>query len=356
MNPWTTDLPRLSIRKALAMVVAGAFLFLLLWFGARDTQQVLVLEGSTMGTTWSVQLGLPAGSSPGPDLADAIASRLAQLDRGIFSTYVPDSALMRFNAAEPGRQIAIPDEMARVLALARVIHDQTGGAFDPTVGPLVRLWGFGVDGTAADVPADADIAEALGQVGMEALQLDTGKGLLLKSREVELDLSAIAKGFAVDAIANMLDEAGLDNYLVEIGGELLARGPGHDGEGWQLAIEIPDPSRRSPLAIISSLGQTLALAGSGDYRNYRVVDGQHYSHEIDPGTGRPVTHNLAATTVLADDAATADAWATALMVLGAEQGILLAEQNGIAAYFIMHEGDGFRTRATTGWQSQYPEL
>jgi thiamine biosynthesis lipoprotein len=353
MNPWTTDLPRLSIRKALAMAVAGAFLFVLLWFGSRNAPQVLVLEGLTMGTTWSIQLVLPAGNNPDSGLADAITSRLGQLDRDIFSTYVPDSALMRFNTAEPGRQFAIPDEMARVIALAMVIHDQTGGAFDPTVGPLVRLWGFGADENAGDVPADAEIAAALGRIGMEALQLDTVQGELLKTRDVELDLSAIAKGFAVDELAALLEGAGYDNYLVEIGGELLAKGPGAGGKGWQLAIELPDPDRRTPMELINTRGRTMALAGSGDYRNFRVVDGQRFSHEIDPGTGRPVTHRLAATTVLAKDAATADAWATALMVLGNEQGNFMAEQNGIAAYFIMHEGDGYRTTATTAWQSQF---
>jgi thiamine biosynthesis lipoprotein len=355
MNPWTTDLPVLSTRKALAAVVAGAFLFLLVWLQRPGKQPVLELEGSTMGTTWSIQLVAPTGASPGQALVSAISTRLNELDKGIFSTYVQDSELMRFNAAETGRQFRISEELSRVLALAMSMHEQTHGAFDPTIGPLVRLWGFGPGLAPAGTPTGAEISAALQRMGVDALQLDPGAGLLLKSRDVELDLSGIAKGFAVDEIAALLDREGYDNYLVEIGGELLARGHGA-GDGWTLAIEMPDPARRLPMAVMSTHGRTLALAGSGDYRNFRVVDGQRFSHEIDPGTGRPVTHNLSAATVLADDVATADAWATALMVLGVEEGMLLAEQNAIAAYFIMHEGDGFRTRVSSAMQALVPDL
>lgn len=356
MKAWTADLPAMPNPKALAALVAGAFLFLLLLFPATTSLPVHAMQGHTMGTTWSLQLALPTSESPDPVLAGAIAARLEHLDRAIFSTWTPDSELMQLNVAIPGVARAVSVELGQVLALASSIHALSEGAFDPTVGPLVRLWGFGVDQTGDNMPSDTDIALAQEQTGMDALVLDGNSGTATPGRNIELDLSGIAKGYAVDDLARLLEGFGYDNYIFEVGGELRVSGAGPDGDGWTLAMEKPGQGERSAMAAISSEGQTFALAASGDYRNFRIMDGQRYSHEIDPVTGRPVTHNLAAVTVLASQAAIADAWATALMVLGPEKGLLLAEKNSVAAYFIMHEGDGFRTRASTDMQARYPDL
>jgi thiamine biosynthesis lipoprotein len=358
MKPWTAELPFQGIRKASAALVAGAFLFLLAWFfrDAGPRQQVFELQGRTMGTTWSLQVVLPAASAPDSALADAASSLLAYLDRGVFSTYTPDSELMQLNAAPIGTAFPVSDDLLAVLSLAAVIHESSAHAFDPTVGPLVRLWGFGPGVTAADLPAEAQIAGAMSRLGMDSLVMDADAKSVQRLQDIELDLSAIAKGYAVDRLAAITEMAGHDNYLVEIGGELRVSGSGPQGQGWTVAIEKPDPGVQRPQRVVNSRNLPLALAGSGDYRNFRIVDGQRYSHEIDPRTGRPVTHDLAAVTVLASDAATADAWATALMVLGPEEGMLRAEQNAVAAYFIMHEGDGFRTKGSSAMQALYPEL
>jgi FAD:protein FMN transferase len=337
--------------KTLMALAVGVFLWLLL--PERHTVapvQVQVLQGNTMGTTWQVQVA----TSSDAKLADsgaAVIAALARLDQEIFSTYAPDSELSRLNRTPVGESLSVSRELLEVLLLARTINQQSFGTFDVTVGPLVNLWGFGPQPQQA-VPAEAAVAEAMAQLGADQYQINFRAGTVQRSANITLDLSAIAKGYAVDQVADMLLAAGYAHFLVEIGGEVRVQGWHAPEQSWVIAIETPQsaPALQLPFARIDNLGQGFALAGSGDYRNFFEQDGKRYSHAINPLTGRPIDHALAAVTVMAATAAEADAWATAMMVLGPVDGPLLAEKLGLAVYFIIRGDTALESRYTQAFE------
>lgn len=299
----------------------------------------VVWSGPIMGTAYTVKaIGLPAAVSRSEAGAE-IASRLERINQ-LMSTYLDDSELSRFNRTEAGEWYRVSEETAIVVAAAIGLHRLTGGAFDITVGPLVNLWSFGPDGTPERVPDDDEIAAAALRCGSDKIDVGLEPASLIKSRDdVYVDLSAIAKGFAVDQVAEYLDEIGVTSYMVEVGGEVRARGRKSDGSAWRIGIEAPqlDGGRSLSRAVPLLDG---ALATSGDYRNYFEVDGVRYSHTIDPRTGRPVRHALASVTVVAESCARADGLATALMVLGPVEGRALAQKNDIAALFLVRTESG----------------
>ena len=326
--------------------------FALVLLAFKEDKERLSLEGLTMGTSYKIQLlEVPGEEDPGV-LADKVQTILSRLDREIFSTYAPNSELSRLNNHAVGTPFAVSREMLDVLMLADTVFSSTSGAFDPTVGPLVSLWGFGPKMSLAEVnlPGSSDVEEALSRVGFEHLLIDEASSEVVKTRDVMIDLSAIAKGYAVDQIGRLLDEQGSDSYFIEIGGELKIKGVKADGSTWVPAIEAPSDRAFEVYEIFSNLGQSIAVAGSGDYRNYFEVDGVRYSHEIDPRTGRPVRHHLAAAYVIADSAALADALATAYMVMGEEFAFAHAEERGIAVFLIAREGDDFAERVSSAFR------
>lgn len=332
-------------RKALIATAVGAFLLLAAWLLAQRQAETLLLSGNTMGTRWQVQV-VDDGSLQREGLDAAIQDLLAELDRGVFSTWTADSELSRLNAALGAAPVPVSADLFAVLQAARDLYVRSGGAFDASIGALTELWGFGPVPAGATPPDAAAIAGARARLGMEALQLDAASASVRKPARVQLDLSGIAKGYAVDRVASLLQAHGARHFLVEIGGELSLQGQRADGSAWTIAIERPDAPRRHAIAVLDSGGEALALAGSGDYHNFRMVDGVRLSHEIDPLQGQPVRHDLAAVTVLADSAMEADGWATALMVLGPEAGPETAVRLGLSAYFIIRDGDGWRSRHT----------
>ena len=326
--------------------------FALVLLAYKEDKERLSLEGLTMGTSYKIQLlEVPGEEDPGA-LADKVQTILSRLDREIFSTYAPNSELSRLNNHAVGAPFAVSREMLDVLMLADTVFSSTSGAFDPTVGPLVSLWGFGpkMSLTELNLPGSSDVEEALSRVGFEHLLIDEASSEVVKTRDVMIDLSAIAKGYAVDQIGRLLDEQGSDSYFIEIGGELKIKGVRADGSNWVPAIEAPSDRAFEVYEIFSNLGQSIAVAGSGDYRNYFEVDGVRYSHEIDPRTGRPVRHHLAAAYVIADSAALADALATSYMVMGEEFAFAHAEERGIAVFLIAREGDDFTERVSSAFR------
>ncbi len=338
-------------KKTLTIVAVSAFLWLL----ANQRQAfspavVQELSGQTMGTTWHVQVVHAADNSKLDQTGVAIETALARLDKRIFSTYVADSELSRLNTAAVGTPVPVSRELMQVLLLARTVNQQSFGTFDVTVGALVNLWGFGPQSATA-VPDDKAIAAAMKHLGASHYEIDARAGTVTRTADISLDLSAIAKGYAVDHIAELLQAAGYSNYLVEIGGEVRVQGWRQPEQSWVIAIESPQNGPQQALARIDNHGAAFALAGSGVYRNFFEQDGKRYSHEIDPHTGKPIDHALAAVTVLAETDAEADAWATAMMVLGPEAGPLLAEKRGLAVYFIIRKGEGFETRHTPGFDA-----
>ena len=300
-----------------------------------DTKNRLsVLSGPTMGTTWSVKFtGTP---DEGVDALKAdIEAALEQVNAEM-STYRPDSNLSRFNQAEAGSLVRLPDDTVKVLTAAFDISTMTEGAYDVTVGPVVNLWGFGPDPDRFEAPAETDIEAALSRVGWQQLLLNGNE--LLQPGNVYVDLSSIAKGFAVDKVAGLLDQQGLTGYLVEVGGELRAKGTKPYGQPWRVAVERPVPGVREVEQVVDLTD--LAIATSGDYRNFFESDGKLYSHTIDPRTGYPVEHHLASVTVLHESAMMADGLATAMTVLGPEKGMALAREQELAVFFIVRTDEG----------------
>lgn len=331
------------LRRHAFSITFVAILVAFVLLSSSDEGEILRLTGYTMGTTYDLQLVDIPEQYTLAEISDSVDAMLARLDRQLFSTYAKDSELSRFNRHPVGQSFVVSAEMIEVLQLAQQIAVLTNGAFDVTVGPLVNLWGFGPDiGQVPErVPSDAALAAAATRVGHDYLQIDASGSSISKSRDIEVDLSAIAKGYAVDKLGEYFDSLGIDAYFLEIGGELKMKGLKPGGSSWIPAIEAPEASQSRIYEIFFSRGDTLAVAGSGDYRNYFEDNGIRYSHEIDPRTGRPISHNLAAAYVIEDSAARADALATAMMILGAEQGRELAQQQEFAAYFITKTATGF---------------
>ena len=297
-------------------------------------------SGYTMGTTYQVQVVGTDSEPERQELAAGIAELLGRLDREIFSTYAPESELSRFNRHPENVPFPASAELIEVLELAREISDQSAGAFDVTIGPLVNLWGFGPELVPPEqIPAEAEITAAMEQVGYRYLQVDASAGEISKSRPVYVDLSAIAKGYAVDKVGEYLVNLGIDNYFLEVGGELKMSGFKPGGVSWVPAIESPEAGETRIYEVFFSRGESLAVAGSGDYRNYFELDGVRYSHEIDPRTGRPIDHRLVAAYVLDQSAARADALATAFMVMGLDASQRLARELQLAVYFISKNPD-----------------
>ena len=292
-----------------------------------------------MGTTFSVTVvGEPLVVDATERLGAAIDELLASLDAKM-STYDSTSEVSRFNAFPSSDWFQVSPETATVFRRAREVSEVTSGAFDVTVGPLVDAWGFGPAGPQPTPPSDADIARLLMLVGFTQIEIDETIPAIRKTHiGVESDLSAVAKGYAVDRVADLLDTGGHDAYLIEIGGEIRTRGRRSGGQPWRVGIEQPVDGPSSLQRVIE-LGDA-SLATSGDYRNYIERDGVRLSHTIDPRTGRPVTHALASVSVIDALCVRADALATALEVLGPDEAYALASEHGWAALLIIRDDAG----------------
>lgn len=346
------------IKRLRYTLIFLALYFLWVMIRPEPIAQIYQLNGATMGTTYQILVaGFPQDLTDN-ELAAGIEQRLYRLDRELMSTYAPDSELSRFNRSEPGQWFSVSPELALVLTKALEFYQLTGGYFDVTVGPLVNRWGFGpLIGQRVDqsrIPSDEEIAELLQQTGSRYLEVSLSPPQVQKSAQVYVDLSGIAKGYAVDALAEYFDSLEMPSYFIEIGGELRIKGVKPDGSGWVPAIEKPvDTAEPGVYQIFYSQGQSLGVAGSGDYRNYFEQDGVRYSHEIDPFSGRPISHTLAAVTVIAPTAMEADALATAFMVMGEDRSYDLAEALGLAVYFISKhpDEDGFIERFTPAFET-----
>lgn len=314
--------------------------------GCAGSPRLETLHGKTMGTTWSVKYLRPAAVD-----ADRLALDLQhELDVVVaqMSTWQADSDLGRYNRAPAETWQSLPAEFYTVLEHALQLARDTDGAYDPTVGALVELWGFGPARREREPPSDEAIAAARAQVGWQRVRLDPVGRRVWQPGGIQLDLSSIAKGFGVDQVARRLDAAGVSSYLVEVGGELRGRGRRPDGRPWLVAIERPDAAagavqRLDEVERVLSLDDR-ALATSGDYRHVFEDRGTVYSHHLDPRSGRPVTHRLASVTVAAREAVDADPLGTTIMVLGPEAGMAYAVEHALAVLLIVRTDDGLEER------------
>jgi thiamine biosynthesis lipoprotein len=321
------NLKRRTVLAGAVAVCSGATLGSLVVGTGRELELTTV-SGSTMGTYF--RLTIPGAREGAAALEAEAAAIVGRVDR-LMSTYRADSEVSRFNRSLSSSPVRVSKQTGTVIDEAVRVGALTGGAFDVTIGPLVELWGFGAAGRPASVPQAALVDEAAKRVGIDALK--AGPGAVWKTRsDLAVDLSGIAKGYAVDRLAAMLDAREVPAYLVDIGGELRAKGCRPDGRPWRVGIERPVPGRRAVHRVLRL--EDCAVATSGGYRNFFVSGGQHYVHMIDPRTAQPVTHSLASVTVIDRRAMKADALSTALMVMGPDEGLRFAERAGVAAYFV----------------------
>ncbi len=323
---------------------------LLAWLGRQKDpggSQFIRLAGVAFSTIYEVKITAPSFAE---DAASTLQTRINQevefVDAAM-SRFRDDSEISRFNDLKTTEPFGVSKETAVLLDKARQVSALTKGAFDITVGPLVRLWGFYYSEKGRDSePTHAEIAEAKATVGYEALEIDLlGARIRKTTPDLHVDLSAVAKGYAVDRIAEVVEDCGYANFMVEIGGEVRAKGVNQTGRAWRIGIEKPIYERMEVFQVIAL--ENKAVATSGDYRNYYELKNKRISHTIDPRTGRPVDHTLASVSVVHDECAMADALATGLTVLGPKGGYTLAKARGIPALFIERLPDGsFADRVT----------
>ncbi len=305
-----------------------------------------IFTGPTMGTRYTIKIVDLPEELDAEILGSGIQEKLTQLD-ALMSTYQPDSELSRFNRFDRNDWFDVSEETALVIDQAVQIGKLTGGAFDVTVGLLVDLWHFGPEnGTPDTVPSDEQIVEAKRKTGLHHIHVHHLPSAILKMQpDIAIDLSGIAKGFAVDWVAEHLERKEIKNYLIEIGGELRASGRNQRGRPWRVAVESPVAETRKIQR--TTLLCNTAMATSGDYRNYFESGGQLYSHIIDPRSGRPVEHRLVSVTVFDPSCTRADALATALMVLGPDAGYRFAVREKIRVLFIIKTDAGFVEKTTS---------
>lgn len=287
-----------------------------------------------MGTTYRVVVVPGQLSTAGLDAE--IAALLAALD-GAMSTYKPDSELNRLNRQMVGQPFVVSPDLLAVLLLSAEAFEITQGAFDPTVGPLVDLWGFGPLDTADQMPDAAAIRALRSQMGFQRLVIDARTSSVVKRAALRLDLSGVVPGYAADRVAQLLEARGLRNYLVDMGGELRLAGRNGAGRAWRIGVELPQlaPGGVERALVLSDRG----VATSGDYRNYFERNGKRYSHIISPLSGRPIANGVVSVTVIAATAGLADALSTGLMVLGRDPALELAAREGIAVYLMVRDDD-----------------
>lgn len=289
------------------------------------------VSGPTMGTTWHATFAAQ-NIADEKALRELIQSRLDELE-AMFSNWRSDSVVSRFNASPSTDWQSVPKELAEVVTFAQELSRETNGAFDVTLSPLIDLWGFGAHGRIKTPPSDQAIAETQSLCGWQKLEARSDPPALRKTEAtLQLNVSALVEGYASDDLVHKLRSKGIKNFLLDIGGELYASGNKADGSPWQVGIQQPEAEKGN---IVTTLPlQNQALATSGTYRQYFESAGKHYAHVLDGRTGRPVTYDCASVSVTADSCFKADAWATALLILGSTEGRRLAESLKINAVFL----------------------
>lgn len=339
------------IRRFKPAMLVCVFAVWLAGCSVSERREIQAIYGYAMGTSYSVKVVSTLTESRHLQLG--IDRVLANIDDRM-STYKPTSDISKFGSAAVNVPIAVDAKTAEVVNAALNIAATTHGAFDPTIEPLVDLWGFGPTVRNKTVPTAAEIQHQLDKVGYTAVRVSQERQTITKTEPRELDLSAIAKGYAVDEVADFIEEQGFTDYLVEVGGEMRFSGRKPNNVEWAIAIEKPVVNERTPFQIVKV--ETGAMATSGDYRNYFEVEGQRFSHTIDPATGYPVDHNLASVTVVMSSCMAADAYATAFNVLGLEKGLKLAESLQIAAFFIYRDNTEFVSVQSTAFSQRFGHL
>jgi thiamine biosynthesis lipoprotein len=314
---------------------------------SRETE----LQGSIQGTTYHIKMVLDGLPVKPEDIKIAVEKTFADIDVKL-SNYRDDSEISRLNRQKTAEWLPVSREIAELTTAAKEVYDKTHGCYDLTVKPLFDLWGFSK--AENRVPSDGEIKQALVHVGMSRVDVDTEKLLLRRQDpEIQIDLSSIAQGYTVAAVAKLLESRGIHNYLAEVGGELKVKGAKADGEPWRVAIEKPTPFTREVQRIVDIRQKNgTAVMTAGTYRNFFEENGKVYSHILNPQTGRPVTHTLLSVTVLHDDPVWADAWDTALLCIGEKEAADIAERESLKTLLIYREGEELKEHMSRAFQSE----
>ncbi len=311
-----------------------------------EEAQYSKITGNTMGTTYSV-IVKPGDASP-QEIYQDIEVELKDINQ-LMSTYIPDSEINRFNKLQDGSCYRFSSKTWEVLLAARNIYEETRGAFDITLGPLISRWGFNAEEYKEKVPSSKEVSQLMTEVGTDKLTYDIHNQCIQKEHPgITINLSAIAKGYGVDRVANIVEQHGVEDYLVEIGGETKTKGKNPSGSVWRVAVEKPVSISQQKMLVVGLKDSSIAT--SGDYRNYFEIDGQRFSHTIDPNTGYPVTHNLTSVSVIHPQNMYADAYATALTVMGAEAALSFAKTHQLAVFLISQDGSELSTQQTKEFQ------
>jgi len=327
--------------KSLAIITV--VIFLTACFPSKDpSKDAILLQGHTMGTTYNIKVVVKNDPVKIEKLQSDIDDLLKQVNQEM-STYIPTSELSLFNKSISTQPVKISRGLQRVIKESMRLGQMSGGKLDITIGPLVNLWGFGPENHPEKVPSDKVLSAIKTRIGLKYLSLE-GDKLTKAIPELYLDLSTTAKGYGVDVVAELIEENGIENYLVEIGGEMRVKGFKASGELWHIAIEKPMTDVRSVHQIL--VPKDNAVATSGDYRNYFEADGTRFSHIIDPDTAKPINHKLVSVTVIHPSSMTADGLSTAMMVMGEDKAFEFANQHDIAAYIISKTDNGFKEKIT----------
>jgi thiamine biosynthesis lipoprotein len=342
-------------RSKVIRIIVGLLLVLALAVGIHIRRDTIKIEhpssrGATMGTAYSVQISGKVKQKKLKVLGAQIDAALEAINQQM-STWDPKSEISRFNHSGSTDPIEVSPEFSEVVRRALAFSQASGGAFDPTLQPLLNLWGFGSEGIKMAVPDAEAIAQAKALTGWEKIQIADSGGLQKNQAELSLALGAIAKGYGVDTLARILDENGFENWFVEIGGEVVVRGMNPSGMPWKIGIQYPDlhPEERLQGVLHISSG---AVATSGDYRNYLEKDGVVYSHILDPRSGKTVLSDTASVTVYASNCTDADALATALFVMGPADGLTWVEQMPeIEALFLVRDGHAIIEKFSSGFEA-----
>ena len=327
-----------SVAKLSRVITALSLLVWALFMSGCDSQPAFEkLGGRTMGTSWSLAY-LPPDLNHNPStLQAALEAELLDINQSM-STYIADSEINRVSGAAPGEPIELSSEFAEVLDQALTLSRLSGGAYDVTIEPLILLWGFGPEFKNDELPSTEEVEAARAKVGYQALAFDSSTRTLMKTRPRSLDFSSIAKGYGVDSLAKLLQSRGIENFMVEIGGELRVQGLNPQGQAWRIAVRSPQAGAPNVAATI--VLENMGVATSGDYFNFFRIGGQNYSHLIDPTTGWPIQHEVVSVTVVDPSATRADGLATTLLVLGKERALELAEQNQWAVLLLAQTDQG----------------
>jgi thiamine biosynthesis lipoprotein len=316
-----------------------------------NAERVEVLSGPTMGSTYTIKYVSNASTPAADAVGVEVQSILDEVDRQM-STYRLDSDIARFNQTPINTCMQMPQPVLDLAQYGYELSRISDGAFDLTLGPLLNLWGFGPQARAKHVPSAQEISKAQAQVGYQHVRVVGDQ--LCKDADVQLEFNSIAAGYTVDRISARFTALNIDSFMIEVTGELIAKGRKPDGSPWRIAMEQPlGDGQRVIQRVLEVDGY--GVNTSGDYRNYFEEDGVRFSHTIDPQVGAPIRHRLASVTVVDPSALHADGLGTLLLVLGPKRGLGFAEEHKIAAFFVIHDGEGFATQVSSEFSRMFPE-